>query len=132
MKIKRTKRIANEIKKEISQMMLVDMKDPRIDSLASITDVELSNDLEVAKIYLSSLGDHDAKQDLVDGMTNATGFIKRELGNRLKLRHVPELRFYVDDSIERGMYISSLSDDVIKNDEENRKNSDDIQESDQI
>ncbi len=118
---KRTKRIAKELQKEISSILASDIKDPRIGSLVSITDVELSNDLELAKVYVSSFGDRDEREDIIEGLENASGFIKRELGIRLKLRNIPDLRFLIDDSIERGIYMDKLISDVIKQDEENRK-----------
>lgn len=121
---KRTRRIENEIKKEVALIIANDIKDPRVSSLISVTAVELSNDLEFAKIFISVLGDDQSKQDAVDGLENATGFIKREIGSRLKLRHIPELSFKIDDSIERGIYMDKLIQDVLKADEENRQKHD--------
>lgn len=121
---KRTKRIAKELQKEISSILANDIKDPRIGSLVSITDVELSKDLEMAKVYVSSFGDRNEREDIIEGLENASGFIKRELGIRLKLRNIPDLRFLIDDSIERGIYMDKLISDVIRQDEENRKNHD--------
>ena len=119
---KRTKRVAKELQKEISSILANDIKDPRIGSLVSITDVELSKDLEMAKVYVSSFGDRNEREDIIEGLENASGFIKRELGIRLKLRNIPDLRFLIDDSIERGIYMDKLISDVIRQDEENRKN----------
>lgn len=121
---KRTRRIENEIKKEVALIIANDIKDPRVSSLISVTAVELSNDLEFAKIFISVLGDDQSKQDAVDGLENATGFIKREIGSRLKLRHIPELSFKIDDSIERGIYMDKLIQDVLKADEDNRQKHD--------
>lgn len=121
---KRTKRIEKEIKKEVALIISTGIKDPRVGPMVSVTDVDLSNDLEFAKIYISTLGDDDEKQDAIDGLENATGFIKRELGIRLKLRHVPDLIFKLDESIERGIYMNKLIDDVLKADEENRQKHD--------
>lgn len=118
---KRTKRVAKELQKEISSILANDIKDPRIGSLVSITDVELSKDLEMAKVYVSSFGDRNEREDIIEGLENASGFIKRELGIRLKLRNIPDLRFLIDDSIERGIYMDKLISDVIRQDEENRK-----------
>ncbi len=118
---KRTKRIAKELQKEISAILATEIKDPRINSLISVTDVDLTNDLEQAKVYISSLGDLDEKEDILDGLKNASGFIKRELGIRLKLRNIPELVFKIDDSIERGIYMDQLISKVLKEDEEKRK-----------
>ena len=121
---KRTRRIENEIKKEVALIIANDIKDPRVSSLISVTAVELSNDLEFAKIFISVLGDDNSKQDAVDGLENAKGFIKREIGSRLKLRHIPDLSFKIDDSIERGIYMDKLIQDVLRADEENRQKHD--------
>lgn len=118
---KRTKRIEKELQKEISAILATEIKDPRIDSLVSITDIDLTNDLEQAKVYVSSLGDEDKKEEILEGLRNASGFIKRELGIRLKLRNIPELIFKIDNSIERGIYMDNLISKVIKEDEEKRK-----------
>lgn len=118
---KRTKRIEKELQKEISSILATEIKDPRINSLVSVTDIDLTNDLEQAKVYISSLGDEDEKEEIIEGLKNASGFIKRELGIRLKLRNIPELIFKIDNSIERGIYMDNLISRVIQEDEEKRK-----------
>ena len=118
---KRTRRIEHELKREISSIMANDIKDPRVSTLASITAVDMTRDLQFAKVFVSTIGDEKEKEDIIEGLKNATGFIKRELGARLNLRHVPELTFHLDESIERGMYMGKLINDVLKQDEENRK-----------
>ncbi|NLW51907.1 MAG: 30S ribosome-binding factor RbfA [Tissierellia bacterium] len=118
---KRTRRIEQELKREISSILANDIKDPRVSTLASITAVDMTRDLQFAKVFVSTIGDDQEKEDIIEGLKNATGFIKRELGARLNLRHVPELTFHLDESIERGMYMGKLINDVLKQDEENRK-----------
>lgn len=118
---KRTKRIEKELQKEISLILSTEIKDPRINSLVSVTAVDLTNDLEQAKVYISSLGDEEEKDEIIEGLKNASGFIKRELGIRLKLRNIPELIFKIDNSIERGIYMDNLISRVMKEDEEKRK-----------
>lgn len=118
---KRTKRIEKELQKEISAIVATDIKDPRINSLVSITDVDLTNDLEFAKVYVSSLSTSDNREDIVECLQSASKFIKRELGMRLKLRNIPELTFVIDNSIERGIYMDNLISQVLKADEEKRK-----------
>ena len=118
---KRTRRIEHELKREISSIMANDIKDPRVSTLASITAVDMTRDLQFAKVFVSTIGDEKEKEDIIEGLKNASGFIKRELGARLNLRHVPELTFHLDESIERGMYMGKLINDVLKQDEENRK-----------
>lgn len=122
MDIKRTKRIEAEMKKEISLLMANEIKDPRLSAMASITAIELTNDLSQAKIFISVLGDREDKENSLAGLESSKGFIKKELGNRLKLRHIPDLIFKLDETIEHGLYMDKLIDEVIKRDNENRKN----------
>lgn len=117
---KRLKRIESELKKEISILINSDIKDPRIAPITSITEINLTNDLQSAKIYISILGDEFAKSETMEGLKNSTGFIKRELGNRMNLRHIPDLKFILDTQIEQAIHIESLIDRVIKQDEEAR------------
>ncbi len=121
MDLKRTRRIAQELKKEVSSIISIDLKDPRVSGLASITDVELTNDLSQAKIFVSIIGDDEEKEETIEGLNSSKGFIKKELGQRLRLRHIPDLIFVLDETIERGIYMDNLIDKVIKQDEENRK-----------
>lgn len=121
MDLKRTRRIAQELKKEVSSIISIDLKDPRVSSLSSITDVELTNDLSQAKVFVSIIGSDQEKEETIEGLNSSKGFIKKELGQRLRLRHIPELIFVLDQTIERGVYMDNLIDKVIKQDEENRK-----------
>lgn len=121
MDYKRIKRIEKELQKEISTIVAKEIKDPRLNTLVSVTAIELTNDLEQAKVFISSLSTDQEREEIIEGLKNATGFIKRELGIRLKLRNIPELIFKYDESIERGIYMDSLIERVMKQDEENRK-----------
>ena len=121
MDLKRTRRIAQELKKEVSSIISIDLKDPRVSGLASITDVELTNDLSQAKIFVSIIGDDEEKEETIEGLNSSKGFIKKELGQRLRLRHIPDVIYVLDETIERGIYMDNLIDKVIKQDEENRK-----------
>ena len=117
MKKKRVFRIAEEIKRAISELLQTEIKDPRIKPMTSITKVEVTNDLSFAYIYISVLGNEEDKQDTIEGLNNAKGFIKREIGKRIDLRHVPETIFYIDKSIEQSIYMSKLIEKVQKEDE---------------
>lgn len=97
---KRTRRISEEIKKIISSLLLDGIKDPRIDDLASVTHVDLSNDYSLAKIYISTFNE-DKLDDTIEGLNSAKGFIKREISKNLDLRIVPEIIFYKDESIKK-------------------------------
>ena len=98
----RTKRIAEEIKKVISSMLISGIKDPRITSMVSVTDVEVTNDLS----YVSILGG-DEESTLL-GLKSAVNYIRREVSRSVKLRHTPQIIFKVDDSIKNGMYMDHL------------------------
>ena len=102
----RTKRIAEEIKKVISTMLISGIKDPRITSMVSVTDVEVTNDLSYAYIYVSILGGDE--ESTLKGLKSACGYIRKEVSRNVKLRHTPEIIFKVDESIKNGMYMSNL------------------------
>lgn len=102
----RIKRISEEVKKVISSMLINGIKDPRITSMISVTEVEVTNDLRYAFVYISMLGG-DREESLV-GLNSARGHIRREVGKVVKLRYVPEIIFKRDDSIEKGMYMDEL------------------------
>ena len=104
----RPNRIGEEIKKEVVLLIRNGIKDPRVDSLLSITDVEVTRDLSYATIYISRYGSEQQRQDALDGMKAAAGFIRSELIRRLKLRTVPELIFKLDDSLEYGAKIETI------------------------
>ncbi len=112
--VDRTNRIAEEMKKEISNIILNELKDPRLPSMVSITHVKVTKDLRYAKIYVSVLGDEEQKKNAVIALKSAAGFIRREIGQRIKMRLTPELTFEIDNSIEQGVYLNKLIDDVMK------------------
>lgn len=109
---RRTERISNLIRQEISQLLQEQVNDPRLKSLISVTGVSVSADLGHAKVFFSALGDGVDRDEILRGFEAAAGFLRRELASRLVLRHVPELRFYFDDSIERGARVLKLIDQV--------------------
>lgn len=115
---KRIRRIESELKKEISMIINQDIKDPRIADIISITEIDLTDDLQSAKVYFSVLGDDKEKQDSLEGLNSSIGFIKRELGSRMNLRHIPDLKLILDEKIEEAMRMEKLIDDVIKKDNE--------------
>lgn len=115
---KRIKRIESELTKEISLLIRNDIKDPRIAPITSITEIKLTDDLQSAKIYVSVLGDDQDKKDTIDGLVSSIGFIKKELGRRMNLRHIPDLKIILDTNIEEALRIESLIDKAIKQDTE--------------
>lgn len=107
----RAERLAEVIRAEVSDIIQQGLKDPRI-GFASITEVDVSPDLRHAKVFISVLGDAEAKHRTMQGLERATGHIRSELGHRLSIRFVPELLFRLDESIERGTRVVSLLREV--------------------
>jgi len=116
MKDKRVNRISEEVKRVVSDLLINHLKDPRINKMTSITHVEVTRDLRYAKIYISVYGNKEEKENTIEGLRNAKGFIRKEIGEQIDLRYVPEPIFYLDESIERGLYMSHLIDTVTKED----------------
>lgn len=114
---RRNNRLSGEMKKVISEIIRSEVKDPRLSELVSVTDVHVTEDLKYAKVYISVYGDIDQS---LEALKSARGFIRREVGKRIKMRITPELLFEKDESIEKGIYMSSLINRVIE-DEESRK-----------
>ncbi len=115
----RLARLRELFKKEVSAILQRGMKDPRI-GFVSVTDVEVSADLRHAKIFVSIFGDADAKAQTMDTLGNAHGFIRKELGRRIRLRRTPELLFRLDESIERGARVQRLLRRVAEGESERR------------
>lgn len=115
---KRIKRIESELKKEISSLINTELKNPNIAPITSITEVNLTDDLQSAKIYVSVFGKEYEKRETIEAIQHSIGFIKRELGKRMQLRHIPDLKIILDEHIEEAMRMEKLIDDVIKKDNE--------------
>ena len=113
---RRNDRLSGEMRKVISEIIRNDVKDPRISELMSVTDVHVTEDLKYAKVYISAYGDIEPT---LTALESAKGFIRKEIGRKIKIRIIPELIFIRDDSIEKGIYMSSLIDKVLS--EENSK-----------
>lgn len=105
MKKIRNARVADLIHQEICALLLKEIQDPRISPLLTITGVELSKDYKTAKVFFSLLEDESVKKETTRGLKSATGYIRKELARRLKLRHTPEINFISDNSIARGFRI---------------------------
>ncbi|MEF9990470.1 MAG: 30S ribosome-binding factor RbfA [Romboutsia sp.] len=123
----RTRKIAEEIRKVVSTMLISGIKDPRITSMVSVTDVEVTNDLSYAYIYVSILGGDE--QSTLLGLRSAVNYIRREVSRNVKLRHTPQIIFKVDDSIKNGMYMSDLIRKVnegINSDSQNVENNEEV------
>ena len=116
----RVEKIREAIKQEASDIIR-QMKDPRI-GFVTVTDVEVSRDLRHVKIFVSVLGDEESRQTSLEGLERATGYIRTEIGQRIRLRHTPEIAFRWDSSMERGARISQILHEL-KQGQENESSS---------
>ena len=105
-------RVNGEVQRELSNIIRGEIKDPRINPLTSVVAVEFAPDLKTCKAWISVLGDEKSRQDTLAGLKSAEGFIRRELARTINLRNTPEIRFVLDQSIEYGVNMSKLIDDV--------------------
>jgi ribosome-binding factor A len=107
-------KISEAFKQELSQIIREEIKDPRVPTLTSVLKVDVTKDLKFAKVNISVYGSEEEKSNAIKGLKSAAGFIRKEIGNRLNLRNTPEIHFEIDNSIEHGVYITSLIDKTIK------------------
>ena len=112
---RKNSRINSEVQRELSNIIRAGIKDPRIAPMTCVTDVEVAPDLKTAKAWISVLGDEDKKEETMEGLKSAEGFIRHELASPLNLRNTPEIRFILDTSTEYGMKMSRLIDEVNHN-----------------
>ena len=115
-------RINAEVQRELSEIIRTEVKDPRLAAaMVSVVSVEVTPDLKYCKAYISVLGSDEAAKAVVEGLRSAVGYIRKELARRVNLRNTPEIKFILDQSIEYGVNMSRLIDDVtkdLKDDEE--------------
>ena len=110
-------RINEEVRKQLQEIIMHELKDPRIDPMTSGTKVEVAPDLKTCKAYVSVLGSGEALETTVEGLSRAEGYIRRELAQTVNLRNTPQIRFIADDSIAYGVGMSRRIDEVIAMDE---------------
>lgn len=110
----RMTRINDEILKELSQIIRCEIKDPRVGVMTSVLRVDTTPDLKYCKVFVSVLGNEEEKDEVMKGLKNATGFIRRLLAQRVNLRNTPELIFKLDDSVEYSIRMSKLIDEISK------------------
>ncbi len=102
-------RINEEVKREISTIIRNEIKDPRLTAMVSVTDVKVTKDLRYAKVFVSIFGkDEEEKNNTFLALKNASGYIRREIGQRINLRYNPQIIFQLDDSINYGIHIEQL------------------------
>jgi len=112
----RSRRIAEQLQRELADLIRLELKDPRIASLVTITGVEVSHDQSHAKVFFTLLGDDRKIEETRKGLTSAAGFLRTQLGHRMKLRTIPQLDFKYDASVERGVRLSHLIDEAVASD----------------
>lgn len=118
-------RINEEVARELSGIIR-ELKDPRIGMMTSVMDAYVATDLKTCKVYISILGNEKTQKETMQGLESAKGYIRHELAVRMNMRNTPELTFIQDRSIERGVEMSKLIDEVMEKDEEshNKENND--------
>ena len=109
-------RIIGEVLKELRNIIRSEIKDPRINPMTSVVAVEVAPDLKTCKAYISVLGDEKSQKDTITGLKSAEGYIRRQLARTVNLRNTPEIRFILDQSIEYGINMSKLIDEVTEHD----------------
>ena len=114
-------RINTEVQKELSIILREEIKDPRINSMTSVVSVEVTPDLKYSKVYISVLGDEESQKNTLEGLKSAEGYIRSQLAKTINLRNTPELTFILDQSIEYGINMSKLIDEVNQADLERHK-----------
>jgi ribosome-binding factor A len=116
----RSERVNEQIRRELAELIRTSgIKDPRVSShvkLVTLTDVEVTPDYAHAKVFYTSLSGPEQRENIDRGLKAAAGFLRRELGKRIRIHHIPELHFIYDGSVERGTQLSQLIDEAVKSD----------------
>ena len=109
-------RINGEVQKVLSEIIRGEIKDPRISPLTSVVSVSVAPDLKTCKAFISVLGNEEAQENTMAGLKSAVGYVRRQLAKELNLRNTPEITFVLDQSIEYGVNMSKMIDDVVRKD----------------
>lgn len=104
------------MKKSISHTISLELDDPKVSKMTTISDVRVSSDLSYADVYVSVMGTMWEKGQTMEGLENAKGFIKKGIANSLRIRQIPEIRFHLDETIEHGIYMDALIKDALESD----------------
>lgn len=107
MRTNRQRRVAEQLARHISDLIQREIQDPRI-GFVTVTRAQMSSDLRHAKVFVSLMGSEDERADSLAGLQSAAGFVRRALGQRMQLRHTPEIRFLADESLDQAMRIESI------------------------
>jgi ribosome-binding factor A len=112
----RSQRVAEQIRRELAELIRLEVKDPRV-GFITLTDVEITPDYAHAKVYFTSMTGTEGLDEILSGLRRASGFLRRELGRRVRIHTTPELHFHYDKSVEEGSRLSQLIDKVVREDE---------------
>ncbi len=117
--MQRHERLEQDVKIALSDIIMNEVKEPSVTGLISVTDVKITPDQKYAKVFVSIFGKTN-KQKVLDALTKATGFIKKELGSRVRMRNMPSITFELDDSMEYGAHMDKVIKEVIERDNKNK------------
>ena len=117
--MQRHERLEQDVKIALSDIIMNEVKEPSVTGLISVTDVKITPDQKYAKVFISIFGKTN-KQKVLDALTKATGFIKKELGSRVRMRNMPSITFELDDSMEYGAHMDKVIKEVIERDNKNK------------
>jgi ribosome-binding factor A len=106
--VSRADKVRKALIREVSDLLQKNIKDPRISGLVSVTDIDLSNDCRYAKVFVSVYGSEEERQKTMQALESSTGYIRSEIGKRISMRFTPEIKFKIDDSLERGARVTDL------------------------
>lgn len=112
----RSQRVTEQIRRELAELIRLEVKDPRV-GFITLTDVEITPDYAHAKVFFTSMTGEEGLDEILVGLRRASGFLRRELGKRVRIHTTPELHFHYDKSVEQGSRLSQLIDDVVREDE---------------
>ncbi|MBY0449159.1 MAG: 30S ribosome-binding factor RbfA [Cyanobacteria bacterium] len=113
----RIDRVRKAMIREVSSIIATELQDPRLEGrIVSVTDVEMTNDLRYAKIFVSVLGDEPSKEAVMEALLEKTPQVRSQVGRRIRLRYTPEVHFFMDDSLERGDRVSELLKQIARED----------------
>ena len=111
-------RVNGEVQRVLAEIIRSEIKDPRINPMTSVVSVEVAPDLKTCKAWISVLGNEESQKDTLAGLRSAQGYIKNQLARKINLRNTPEIRFIIDQSIEYGVNMSKMIDDINRAEEE--------------
>ncbi len=112
----RSQRVVEQIRRELAELIRLELKDPRV-GFITLTDVEITPDYAHAKVFFTSMSGAADVPEILQGLQRAAGFLRRELGRRIRIHTVPELHFHYDRSVEEGSRLSQLIDETVRADE---------------